>query len=592
MAWTRYLRPEIDKNDIRLVKRLLGENAVKEWPSFLGSFLLLSLVSVATAATAYLMKDVVNSVFVAKDPSAIVGVALLVSGAFAVKGFATYANALLVARLSMRIIAGLQRRFFASLLQQGLDFYHGKRGGVIMNRFSHNSAAARHVIEMVSMTLWRDLLSLIALVGVMVMQSPLMSLSTLIIGVPAVLGTMHLMRKVKEFAKSETEAVGRANAVLKDSVDNIKSVKAYRLEETRNDEMAVAIATMQERLFVIARFAALTVPMMEVLAGLSIGAAIIYAGFQVAEGTADPGAFFSFLAAFLMAYDPARRLARFNVEFQRRLIGLEHFYEMIDHPGSDMDVPDAAALVVSRGDIRFENVRLRYGKTPALRDVSFTIDGGTVTALVGPSGAGKTTVFSLIERFYLPTEGTVCIDGQDVRQVTAESLRNNIALVTQDPQLFEGTIGENIRAGRANATDEEVVAAAKAANAHDFIEEIGGYERDVGMGGTGLSGGQRQRISIARAILRDAPILLLDEATSSLDTLSEVAVQEALARLMKGRTTVAIAHRLSTIFDADNIIVLDQGRIVDSGRHVDLVARGGLYAQLYEQQVQRMQQVA
>jgi ATP-binding cassette subfamily B protein len=294
-----------------------------------------------------------------------------------------------------------------------------------------------------------------------------------------------------------------------------------------------------------------------------------------------------------MAYDPARRLARFNVDFQRKLVGLRLFYEMIDAKGSDADRPGVGNLQVKEGGIRFDEVSFAYGRSPALHDVSFVIEPGRMTALVGPSGAGKTTIFSLLERFFDPTSGRITIDGQDLRDVSVRSLRENIALVTQDPQLFEGTIGDNIRLGRHDAGDAEIEAAARAANAHEFIVGLpGGYNCQVGTAGGRLSGGQKQRISIARALLRDAPILLLDEATSALDTLSEVAVQEALARLTRGRTTIAIAHRLSTIFDADRILVLDRGRLVESGRHPDLLARGGLYAQLYDQQVERLKRSA
>ena len=593
MKWPWQLRLDVDRHAIRLVTRLLRENAASEWPGFVTSFLLLSVVSVATAGTAYLMEDVVNQVFMAEDASAVSLVAGAVAGVFVVKGVAGYANALVVARVSMRIVARLQKRFYASLMRQGLDFYQAHRGGQIMNRFTHNSQAARAIIQMVAMTFWRDLFSLVALVAVMVIQSPLMSLCTLLIGPPAVLGTMYLMRQTKDFASKEAQEVGLTSAILKETVDNVRVVKAFTLESLKGREMDAAIRRVQERGFKLTRLSALTIPLMEVLAGLSIGVAILFAGYQIQVGIADPGVFFSFVAAFLMAYDPARRLARFNVDFQRKLVGLELFYEMIDQVGSDTDRPDARELVVRDGEIRLDRVSFDYGKSPALHDVSFTMPAGRMTALVGPSGAGKTTILSLLERFYDPTTGAIRIDGQDLREVAVASLRRHIAIVTQDPQLFECSIKENIRLGRLDADDDAVERAARAANAHDFIETLpDGYDTQAGTAGSRLSGGQKQRISIARAILRDAPILLLDEATSALDTLSEIAVQEALGRLMEGRTTVAIAHRLSTIYAADRIVVLDHGRVVEQGRHDELVTNGGLYAHLYDQQVERMKRSA
>ncbi|MEO1492775.1 MAG: ABC transporter ATP-binding protein [Pseudomonadota bacterium] len=590
MSWTDNLKIGVNRDAIRLTARLMGENALSEWPNFVLSFVLLAVVSVTTAATAYLMKDVVNSVFVSRDEAAITGVAALVAAVFLIKGISSYANAIVVARLSMRIMAKLQNRFFARLLDQGMDYFSGTGAGAMLGRFNHNAQAARGVIEMVAMTFWRDLFSLVALIIVMIVQSPTMALGSLMIGPPAVLGVMYLMRKTKAIAQSEAQQAGLILGVLKDTIDNIRAVKAYTLEDRRRDEMAGAIEKLQTRMFRLTRLSALTVPLMEILGGIAISGAILYGGYQVTQAAGDPGEFFSFITAFIMAYEPARRLARFNVDYQRRLIGVGMFYEMIDKIGADEVRPDAPDLAIPKGEIRFDQVHFAYGKAPALSGVDAVFSPGTMTALVGPSGAGKTTIFSLIERFYTASSGQITIDGQDISDVSLESLRRNIAIVTQDPLLFEGTIGENIRLGRDGATEEDMIAAAKAANAHGFIMDLpGGYDAQVGTAGGRLSGGQKQRVAIARALVRDAPILLLDEATSALDTLSEVAVQEALAHLAEGRTTIAIAHRLSTIFDADQILVMDRGEIVERGRHSALVGEGGLYAQLYASQVERMQ---
>ncbi|MEL7445734.1 MAG: ABC transporter ATP-binding protein, partial [Pseudomonadota bacterium] len=380
-------------------------------------------------------------------------------------------------------------------------------------------------------------------------------------------------------------------AVLKNTIDNIRIVKAYTLEDQRKVEMNKAIARVEDRVVKINRLSSLTVPLMETLGGLAIASAILYGGFRVTSEGSDPGEFFSFVTAFIMAYEPARRLARFNVEFQRQMVGVGMFFEMIDKQGEDRPREGAPDLSVASGDVSLEQVSFSYGaNVPALTDISATFKPGTMTALVGPSGAGKTTIFAMLDRFYTPEEGRILIDGQDITEFSIDSVRRQIAVVTQDPQMFDGTIAENILLGRDGATEDEMIEAAKAANAHDFIIELpDGYDTNVGSAGGRLSGGQKQRISIARAIVRNAPILLLDEATSALDTLSEGVVQEALARLAKGRTTVAIAHRLSTIFDADQILVMDKGQIVERGRHEDLIEQEGLYQLLYRQQVERMQ---
>lgn len=591
MSWKQHFQVSINREIVQQVRRLILENAANEWPTFLMSFLLLAIVSAMTGLSAYLMKDVVNSVFVDRNQSAIVLVAAAVGSVFIIKGAASYLNMMIVVRLSMRIVAKLQKKFFDRLLEQGMEFFTETNSGGLMMRFNGNANAARNVIEMVAMTLWRDLFSLLSLILVMVIQNPTMSLVTLFIGPPAVLGVMYLMRRVKSLALDEVAQASAILAVLKNTLDNIRIVKAYTLEDQRKEEMTAAIARVEDRVVKINRLSSLTVPLMETLGGLAIAGAILYGGAQVTGADSDPGEFFSFITAFIMAYEPARRLARFNVVFQRQMAGVRMFFEMIDLEGEDRPRPGLSDIDVPKGSVRFENVTFAYGKgVPALKNIVADFKPSTMTALVGPSGAGKTTIFAMLDRFYTPGSGEILIDGQNISEHSLESVRRNIAVVTQDPLMFDGTIAENILMGREGATEEEMIEAAKAANAHDFIMELPkGYNTPVGTAGGRFSGGQKQRISIARAIVRNAPILLLDEATSALDTLSEGVVQEALARLAEGRTTVAIAHRLSTIFDADQILVMDRGEIVERGSHEDLIEHDGLYKQLYTQQVERMQ---
>ena len=335
----------------------------------------------------------------------------------------------------------------------------------------------------------------------------------------------------------------------------------------------------------IARLSNATSPIMDMLGGFAFAGIILYGGTQIAAGELDAGSLFSFITAFMLVYEPAKRLGKFNVDYQKHLVGVRMVYDILDTAPDSSERMDGADLNVREGEIVIENARFSYGEQAVLHDLSLTIPARKVTALVGPSGGGKSTVLSLISRLHQAQSGRIAIDGQDVSTVTTDSLRRNVALVGQDAFLFDTTIADNIRMGRPDATDAEVEEAARAANAHDFImRQSLGYETPIGEGGGRLSGGQRQRISIARAMLKNAPILLLDEPTAALDTMSERKVLEAIERLMHGRTVVVIAHRLSTIRDADIIHVLNEGALVESGDHDALMASGGLYRHLHDTQ--------
>jgi ATP-binding cassette subfamily B protein len=326
---------------------------------------------------------------------------------------------------------------------------------------------------------------------------------------------------------------------------------------------------------------------MEMLGGIAIALASIYAGYRVIDGGATPGEFVSFLAAFLLAYEPAKRLARLNIDLNNNLVGVRVLYEVIDSPPGEPVDDDRPALALTTARLEFADVNFSYSPgSPVLRRMRFVADRGKVTALVGPSGGGKTTVLNLILRFYDADRGRILIDGQDIAAVSRRSLRGQIAYVGQIVHLFRGTIRDNIALGKLGASEAEIVAAAKAAHAHDFIVSFpGGYDTPVGEHGLQLSGGQRQRIAIARALIKDAQIILLDEATASLDSESEQYVQEAFAELCKGRTTIVIAHRLSTITHADCILVVEDGAVVESGRHDELLRKGGRYASFYRLQL-------
>jgi subfamily B ATP-binding cassette protein MsbA len=380
--------------------------------------------------------------------------------------------------------------------------------------------------------------------------------------------------------------MGQLTTLLSQTFQGARHVKAYGMEEYEERRAGRLI----ERIFALVdranRTRSQATPMMEALGGAAIAVVILYGGQQVISGARTPGAFFSFITALLLAYQPVKALAILNANLQEGLAAAQRVFQVLDIEPAIHDRPGARPLRIETGEVRFEQVRFGYRPgAVALDGISLTVPGGGTVALVGPSGAGKSTMLNLIPRFYEVDQGALSIDGQDVRAVTLASLRGAIALVAQEVSLFDDTVRANIAYGRFGASEEEIEAAATAAGADRFIRELPqGYDTLVGEHGVLLSGGQRQRLAIARAMLKDAPILLLDEATSALDSESERQVQAALRSLMRGRTTIVIAHRLSTVIGADLICVLDRGHIVESGRHAQLLARNGLYARLYETQ--------
>jgi ATP-binding cassette subfamily B protein len=387
---------------------------------------------------------------------------------------------------------------------------------------------------------------------------------------------------VRVQAESEFLAFTRIVSVTQEMARGIRTIKAFNLEDRMNAIAENAIASARQRANKIAAINARSSPLMETLGGLAVAGVILYGGISVINLGRQPGSFFAFITALLMSYEPAKRLARLHINLEKDLVGVRLLYEAIDSDISQPDRAGARALTVLAGDVEFDNVSFANDEGKVLRDVDLRFRPGTVNALVGPSGAGKTTVFSLIERFYNPQKGKVLIDGFDLAGATGKSVREHIALVSQDTFLFEGTVADNIAVSRPGADRGDIIAAADAANATGFIEALpDGFDTVLTAGGDTLSGGQKQRLAIARAMLHDARILLLDEATSALDSESEALIFEALDRLMVDRTTIVIAHRLSTVRRADRIYVMDAGRIAQSGPHDKLIAEDGIYARLH-----------
>jgi ATP-binding cassette, subfamily B, bacterial MsbA len=575
---------------VAVMRRILAENGREYLPQYGLATLCLVAVAATTAFSAWIMRDIIDEIFYRENYSLVPYICGAIIAAFAIRGIASYGQAVILARIGNNLVARYQRRLFDHLMRLGLDFYSSARSGQLAAQISQNVTGIRDMLSITLTSIARDLVSLIGLVVVMVMQDPLLSVIGLLIGPPLVYSVNYLMRRLRRVTRESVEVNSHLFGAMQETVQGIAIVKAFTMEEQLSRKLSELVASAENRANKIARVSERLTPITEMLAGFAIAGVIGYAAYRAASAGQSPGSVFSFITALLLAYDPARRLARVQVNLERSLVNARMIYELLDQEPPQRDAPGARELVVDAGGIAFQNVCFSYdGEKRVLDDVSFEAEPGRVTAIVGSSGAGKSTIVALVQRFYDLDSGRIEIDGQNIAHVTKSSLRTRIAYVSQHPYLFEGTIRDNIRYGRPDASDEDIETAARLANADDFIRESAfGYDTLVGENGVTLSGGQRQRLSIARAIVRNAPILLLDEATSALDNESEARVQDALDTVMKGRTTIVIAHRLSTVVNADKIVVMEEGRVVEQGTHRGLIADpAGLYARFHRLQGER-----
>ncbi|MBM3094321.1 ATP-binding cassette domain-containing protein [Ensifer sp. T173] len=577
-------QPAIDSEAITgVLRRVMAENGRDHIRGYAFAIGCLLVVAATTAFTAWIMETVINEAFANKRGDVVLLICVSLFGAFVLRGLATYGQAVALSTIGNNIVATYKRRLYSHLMALSVSYYHEQRSARLLAKINQNIGGIRDVLNMTVTSIARDLLTLVGLIGVMFNKDWLLSLIIFLLAPSLVLGLRYVSKRLRSATRDAVEANSRVLGAMQETIQGISIVKAFTMENELCRKVDATIEKAEGRANRIARLSERTAPMTEAFAGLAISSVLAYAAFRTIYANVPPGAFFAFVTALLLAYDPARRLARLQVSLERAAVNARMLYEILDTVPHQRDRPDATELKLGEATVELRNVRFAYGNgEEVLKGVSFRAEGGKTTALVGPSGAGKSTIISLIPRFYDPASGQILVDGQDIAGVTKQSLRDGLAYVSQQPYLFEGSIRDNIRYGRSGATDAEIEEAARLAYAHDFIlAQPQGYDTPVGEQGMTLSGGQRQRLSIARALVRNAPILLLDEATSALDAESEAAVQKALDQAMRGRTVIVIAHRLSTVLNADKIVVMRDGQVVEEGTHLELAQRDGVYARLH-----------
>jgi subfamily B ATP-binding cassette protein MsbA len=574
--------------DFALIARLLRDYlGPRKWQ------LAVALICMAggaatTGALAWLLDPAVKYIFLEKRADMLFTIPAIVVAVVFLRGALNYGEGVFTNAVGQGIVADTQRDMFGNLMASDLARLNAVHSGEFVSNFIYDATMLREAVTRGVTGLGREALSLIFLAGVMIYQNWRLTLVSVVVLPVIAWAAKVLGKRMRKASNQSMKETGELSSTLTEMLDGRRIVKAYGLEAQAVARAQEGIDRRLKYLIKGVKARALSVPVADFLGGIAIAGVVLYAGSEGMAGRLELNEFASFLAAMLLVQMPVRALSQLWSVTTEGMAAAQRVFRLIDSKPGIVDAPGAEALRIAPaplgGRVRYTNVHFSYqAGAPALDGVSLEFPAGKKVALVGPSGSGKSTVFNLLLRFYDTASGTIEIDGQHIASVTLDSLRRSLALVTQESFLFDETIRANIGYGRAGASLDDIVDAAKAAAAHEFIAALpSGYDTKVGEGGLRLSGGQRQRIAIARAMLRDAPILLLDEATSALDSENERQVQDALKRLMKGRTTIVIAHRLTTVLDADRIYVLDRGKVVEQGRHDELIARGGLYARLYQ----------
>lgn len=570
-----------------IIKRLFKEHIKPYLGKLFFAVICMMIVAGSTATNAWLIQPALDKIFLEKNSAMLTIIPLAVIFIAVIKGIATYFQGFLMKYMGQSIVTDMQIRLYEHLIYADLGYINSQSYGKLISRFTNDINLMRSSVSTLLTSIAKDFFTVIALIGVMFYQSVILSLIAFTIFPLIIIPLIRLGKRMRKLANSTQEELGNYTSKLDDTFHSIKVIKSF-CQEAYEIKKAKTISKTIFKLYTkAARTEFLSSPLIETVSGVSVAAVIWYGGNQVINGITTPGSFFSFIIAFISAYKPMKSLADLNTSLQEGLTAARRLFTVLDIEPAIKDSEGAVELTIENGNVKFDHVTFSYNKhKPVLNNVVLEFPAGKTTALVGPSGGGKTTISNLLLRFYDRSFGKILIDDQDIKNVKISSLRKNISIVSQDVMLFDDTIFANIAYGikdQENVTKEMVMKAAEAAAAHDFIVSLSeGYDTKIGQNGLKLSGGQRQRIAIARAILKDAPILILDEATSALDPVSEKYVQVALENLRKNRTTIIIAHRLSTIENADLIYVIKNGEVVEQGNHKILLEQDGEYAKLYK----------
>lgn len=544
------------------------------------------LVAIFNAGQAYMVKHLVDDIFVNKDEFLLHVLPVVLIILFTVKGIFYFIYNYILERVGQCVIRDLRDRIYTHMHSLSLSFFHKNSTGSLTSRIVNDVALLQGAVSSAVIKLLHDTLSVIGLLGVIFYMDWRLALLSLVFLPLSFAPIVYFGRRFRQVSTSYQEVIGEASGILHETIAGARIVKAFCMEDYEQKRFRTRIDKIFRTMMREIRYRSISHPLMEIIGGLAMAIILWFGGYQVLNGISTPGTFMSFLTALILLYEPIKGVSRINSTIQSGMAAANRIFTLLDIRSDIVEKEEAINLPIFQQTIAFNNIVFAYNdEEPVLHNVNLQVKRGEVLAVVGPSGSGKTTLSNLIPRFYDVHEGSVSIDGYDIRDVTLVSLRRQIAIVTQQTILFNDTVFNNIAYGREECTREEVIAAARAAYAIDFIEELPlGFDTVIGESGARLSGGQRQRVSIARALLKDTPILVLDEATSSLDTESERQVQRALENLMQHRTTIVIAHRLSTIKNADRIIVMKEGRIVEEGTHEQLLALHGEYEVLHNMQ--------